>query len=161
MSGNVRDFFNIQTFEEKSMKQGTLKVGISEPKFNVKCPIQVAENVEDMMQLAKGSVAYIVDAFMRGHRINLQESDARAKVAELATGRTTAELADEKFLARVSTEVGKLLESFDPTAERKRGGRPQKPVNVAVDPNRKYTVAEMQALLAAGGAKVNFVPQSK
>lgn len=143
------------------MKQGTLKIGVSEPKFAVKCPIQVAETVEDMLQLAHNSGQYVVDAFMRGHRINLQESDARAKVAEMTQGRTAAELADEKFIARVTSEVGKLLESFDPTAERKRGGRPAKPVNVALDPNKKYSVAEMQKLLAAAGAKVNFVPESK
>lgn len=143
------------------MKEGTLKVGVSDPKFAVKCRIQVAETVEDMMALAKNSVPYIVDAFMRGHRINLQESDARAKVAEMAQGRTSADLADEKFLARVQNEVETLLKAFDPTAERKRGGRPAKPVNVAMDPNKKYTVADLQKLMAEAGAKINFVPVSK
>lgn len=142
------------------MKQGTLKVGISDPKFSVKCPIQVAETVEDMMALAHNSVEYVIDAFMRGHRINLQESDARAKVAELCHGKTSPELANEKFVERVTSEVGKLLAAFDPTAERKRGGRPARPVEVAVT-KKSYTVEEMQALLKAAGAKVNFVTESK
>lgn len=147
------------------MKKGNLKVGVAEsgnlPKFHISVEIDVAETVEDMTALAKGHLPYIVDSFMRGHRINLQESEAREKVRELLSGKTSAELADEKFLARMKSEVEKVLVGFDPAAERKRGGRPAKPVEVAVDPNKKYTAAEMQALLAAAGAKVNFVKSSK
>lgn len=139
------------------MKKGSLKVGIADPKFAVKVEIDVAETVEDMTKLAKGSVTYIVESFMRGHRINLQESDARAKVAELVGNKTTPEREDPKFIARVSTEVSKLLAAFDPLAERKRGGRPSKPIEVVIDPNKKYSAKEMQAMIAAAGAKINFV----
>lgn len=139
------------------MKKGNLKVGVKDPKFHIAVEIDVAENLDDVSALSKGHLPYIIDCFMRGHRINLQESDARAKVAELVTGKTSPELADAKFLARTKAEVEKVLKAFDPTAERKRGGRPAKPVNVQVDANRKYTAAEMQEMLRAAGAKVQFV----
>lgn len=138
------------------MKKGNLKIGVSEPKFFVKVEINESETVEDMMSLAKGSLNYVLSCFMRGHRIALQDSDARSTVAELVQGKTTPELADEKFVERVTKAVEKDIAAFDPTAERKRGGRPAKPVDVEVS-KKSYTVAEMQELLKAAGAKVNFV----
>lgn len=139
------------------MKKGMLKVGVSDPKFGVRCEIDVAETLEDVSVLAKGHLPYIIDCFMRGHRINLQESDARTKVSDMVQGKTTPERESEKFVNAVRVEVEKVIKTFDPTAERKRGGRPAKPVNVEINPDKKYTAKEMQAILAAAGAKVNFV----
>lgn len=147
------------------MKKAKLKVGVAEsanlPKFHVVVEIDEAETIEDVGKLSRGHLPNIVGNYMRGRRIELQESEAREKVRELITGRTSAELADAKFQARVASEVQKVIEAFDPTAERKRGGRPAKPVNVQLDPNKKYTVAQMQEILSAAGAKVNFVAVSK
>lgn len=138
------------------MKKGNLKVGISDPKFAVKVQIDQAETLEDVTKLARGSVQYVVDCFMRGHRINLQESDARQTVLDMVAGKTTPERENPQFVEKVAKAVEKNLADFDPTAERKRGGRPAKPVNVEVT-KKTYTVEEMQALLSAAGAKVQFV----
>lgn len=139
------------------MKEGMLKIGVADPKFAVKVPIKVAETLEDISTLAKGSVEYVVDCFMRGHRINLQESDARTLVANFVTGTVTSERESAAFVTKVTAAVSAEIGRFDPTAERKRGGRPARPKNVAVDPKKKtYTPEEMQALLASAGVKVNF-----
>lgn len=143
------------------MKQGTLKIGVSEPKFSVTVAYNKPETIEEMTRIAQGHLPYILDCFSRGDRISRQESEARQTVADMVAGKSQAQLADPKFVAAVTKAVEAVLAKFDPKAERKRGGRPAKPVNVQVDANKKYTAAEMQALLAAAGAKVQFVPAEK
>lgn len=139
------------------MKEGMLKIGVADPKFAVRVPIKVAENLEDISTLARGDVEYVVDCFMRGHRINLQESDARTTVADMVFGKVTSERESAEFVTKVTKAVSAKIAEFDPTAERKRGGRPARPKNVKVDPAKKtYTADEMQVLLAASGVKVNF-----
>lgn len=139
------------------MKTGNLKIGISDPKFGVVVGIDVAETLEDVSTLAKGNIPYVVAAFMRGHRINLQESEARSTVADMAKGKLSPQLADPKFVEKVTKAVETVLKTFDPTAEKKRGGRPAGPVEVSLDTTKTYTAAQMQEILAAAGAKVQFV----
>lgn len=142
------------------MKSETIKIGVSDPKFHVTVNTDEAETVQDCLKLSKDSEAYLATCFMRGHRIKLQDSEARETVQDLVKGKTTAELADPKFVTKVTAAVQTLVNAFDPLAPVSRGGRPAKEVVVETT-KASYSPAEMQELLRAAGAKVTFVTKPK
>lgn len=153
------------------MKTDTLKVGISDPKFHVVVNMKVAENDTDVRVLSVDNEEYRVQCFMRGHRINLQEGEAREIVRGQIDGKPSTLLADPEQIkdtvtkrqavdlqSKVTRDVQNAVDSFDPTAEKKRGGRPAKTVELSQEKVASLLAdpAALQAYMQSMGLKVEL-----
>lgn len=151
------------------MKKDTLKVGTSKGEFYVEVEVNMPETLRDCGILAKiiddahlasldrvdaegdkAGVGYMVAKFTRGYRIDLQEGGARQALTELLGGKSAAQaMKDAELLAKAKKVVQDEIAAFDPAAPRARGGRKATPQTVTIDPNKTYSAAELQALLAS------------
>lgn len=133
------------------MKQDKLDVGVKG--FSVTVNVNVPENDKDVATLSKNSEAYRVQKFVRGWRIDNQEdSGARDYVLSRVAGKDAAMLKDAKFIAEVTAGVQAIVDKFDPTAPRQRGGRPAAPKVVTLPKGKKsLSMEDVQKLLAAQG----------
>src|SRR6266852_3831942 len=101
------------------MKTANLRVGIK-GKEAVSVPLQIPENVDELLQLAKGSTEVVMRWAKRGLAIEAQErSGARDTYRDLsAAGKTKEE---------ITAAVAKDVAEYDPTVAAARGGsRPRK-----------------------------------
>lgn len=143
------------------MLANKLKVGVKTPEvFSVEVDLQVPENIDEQMILARNDLEFQNQCFVRGWRIiNQEASGARDRISA-----STHE--ERKNREKLTIDVQTIVTSFDPTAPAKRAGRPAKPVEVTVDDKMTAAMAAgdvsgLQALLAAAGVKVNFNTEQK
>lgn len=123
------------------MKTISLRIGDKKSKRDaVKVPLQIAENLTDMSQLAKQNEAVVVRCFNRGWRIENQErSGARDAFGE----------------GKTEQEVAQTVASYDPTVVTPRTGGVRKPKTVALPKGKKnFSADDLRALLEAQGIKV-------
>lgn len=138
------------------MKTETLKIGtkFGTEHFQVTVSIKEPETVEEMLQLARKSAAFVLAMFIRGWRIWLQEqSGARDFIA----ASTVAERKSVDFASRVQ----KIVDAADPTAPPKRTGRPAQPKEVKMTPElsaamKKGDTDAFAQLLAAQGIRISI-----
>lgn len=137
------------------MKTDKVKVGakFGTEHFQVECNIRLPETVEEMLALARGSLPFVLQMFIRGWRIwNQEQSGARDFIqASTVTQREQADFA---------SKVQKIMDEADPTAPPKRSGRPAQPKEVTITPEQvkalKGDPQKFAELLAAQGIKVNI-----
>lgn len=138
------------------MQTGKVKVGskFGTEHVQVECDVQIPETVEEMVKLARGSMKFVVQMFVRGWRIwNQEQSGARDFVA-------ASTLDQRKDTAKFTADVQAIINAADPTAPPKRAGRPAAPREVTITPEQikalKGDPAKFAELLAAQGIKVNI-----
>lgn len=122
------------------MKTIMLKVGDKKSgKEAVKVPLNVAETIEELNQLAK-SPTVVIRWATRGQRIEAQERSG----------------AREAFKAgKTVEEIAAIVNGYDPTKTVERTRAPKEPTVIKLDPKkRNYTGEELKALLAAKGIVV-------
>jgi hypothetical protein len=131
------------------MKTAQLKVGIK-GKEAVQVPLQIPENTQDLLTLAKGNEEVVLRCFKRGWAIENQErSGARDTFREA----TEAGKTKEEIQALCAADVA----GYDPTVAAARGGpRARKPVTIKAGPGGKLSMADFRAQLEAAGVKLNF-----
>ena len=133
------------------MKTAQLKVGIKGAEA-VQVPLQIPENVDEMLTLSKNNQDVVLRCFKRGWAIENQErSGARDTFRELHS----AGKSKEEILAACSKDVAE----YDPTVAGNRGGpRVRKPVEIKTGENGKISLDDFRAQLEAAGIKVNLTP---
>ncbi len=131
------------------MEVGKLRIGVKGADA-VTVPVQLAETVPDMQELAQENIGVIVRCFNRGFRIENQErSGARDTFRELFTQGKPAE--------EIQAACAKKVEDYDPTAVVERVGRPKKPVKIRAAKGKKsFSQEELLDLLAKAGVTATF-----
>lgn len=131
------------------MKTAQLRVGIK-GKEAVSVPLQIPENVDELLQLAKGSTEVVMRWAKRGLAIEAQErSGARDTYREASEAGKTKE--------EITALVAKDVANYDPTVAAARGGsRPRKPVEIKAGPGGKLSLDDFKAQLEAAGVKINI-----
>lgn len=121
----------------------------------VECAVRVPDTTEDMLELARQSLPFVVKMFTRGWRIwNQEQSGARDFVA----ASTVEQRKDGTAFAK---SVQEIIDTADPTAPAKRTGRPAKAPELTVNAEiqkamKKGDMNALAALLAAQGVKLNI-----
>jgi hypothetical protein len=138
------------------MKTGKVKVGtkFGTEHVQVECNIQLPENVDDMLKLARGSGDFVVQMFTRGWRIWEQEQSGARDFVEQST------VEQRKDTVKFAGAVQAVIDKADPTAPPKRSGRPAAPREVTITPEQikalKGDPQKFAELLAAQGIKVSI-----
>lgn len=120
---------------------------------NVVVAIQESDTLDELVSLAKGSVEVVNRWATRGRRIELQErTGARdAYIEGKAAGK-----ADEVL----TTEIGDLVNNYDPTQKPTRRAAGPKIVSLKAAPGKKLTLDDLRAQLEAQGFKLNIAEEA-
>ena len=134
------------------MKTVNLKVGVKGLKGQdaLTVPTQVAENPQELMQLARGNADVVVRWANRGKRIEDQErSGARDHLREAVekAGGAAQFTGNAELKERTRREVADIVAKFDPTQAAARGG-PRGPRTVKIE-QKKGQKMDLNAFLAA------------
>lgn len=134
------------------MKTAQLKVGTKGHEA-VQVPLQIPENTQDLLTLAKGNEEVVLRCFKRGWAIENQErSGARDTFREA--------IEQGKSKEEIQALCAKDVAEYDPTVASQRGGpRTRKPVTIVAPASGKLSMDEFRKQLEAAGVKLNFTTE--